>query len=94
MENKIRKCSSHNSIKTPLFFDHFYLVFDLRTLFTFETADSTFNRKPRSESLNDYASFDERFYNNFRKKLYIKWDIINAVCIKNKVTMSKQVKQM
>ena len=31
----------------------------LRTLFTFETADSTFNRKPSSESINDYASLNE-----------------------------------
>ena len=40
----------------------------LRTLFTFEIADSTFNRKPSSESSNDCASFVERFYHNFFKK--------------------------
>ena len=37
----------------------------LRTLFTFETADIIFNRKQSNESLNDYASFDEPFYDNF-----------------------------
>ena len=53
-------------------YPEFGVMCTLRTLFTFETADSTFNRKPSSKSQNDYDSFDERFYDNFfsEKRLY------------------------
>ena len=42
----------------------------LRTLFTFETADSTFNRKQSSESQDDFAGSDEPYFMiiSFQKK--------------------------
>ena len=44
----------------------------VRTLFTFETVHSTFNKKTKQRSLNDFASFDERFYHNFYSEKTLK----------------------
>ena len=57
----------------------------LKDVFTF---DSTFNRKQSSESQNDSAGFDERFYDSFFSEKALTLHVHNCY----KVVMSNQVK--
>ena len=59
------KCSSNSSMKTPLFFNHFYLVFDLRAFIGVETAALTFRTKQYSTSYSSHICYGKRFYKDF-----------------------------